>query len=64
MWDVYPGRERLVQLLRPASGGLMWRSSKADVAAELGLPPQQERLTPMALSAIERHFYRRQHQVC
>ncbi len=49
-------------LLRPAGGGLMWRSSKADVASELGLPPQRERLTPLSLSAIERHFYHRQHQ--
>ena len=56
------GWERLVALLRPAGGGLMWRSSKADVAAELGLPPQRERLTPLSLSAIERHFYHRQHQ--
>ncbi len=48
--------------LRPAAGGLMWRSSKADVAAELGLPPQRERLTALQLSAVERHFYNRQHQ--
>lgn len=40
----------------------MWRSSKADVAAELGLPPQRERLTALQLSAVERHFYNRQHQ--
>lgn len=50
-------------ILRPAGGGLMWRSSKADVAAELGLPPQHERCTPLQLSAVERHFYNRQHQV-
>jgi SNF2-related domain len=53
----------LVGILRPAGGGLMWRSSKADVAAELGLPPQHERCTPLQLSAVERHFYNRQHQV-
>ena len=53
----------LVGILRPAGGGLMWRSSKADVAAELGLPPQHERATPLQLSAVERHFYNRQHQV-
>lgn len=34
------GRARLLSLLRPALGGLLWRSSKADVAHELGLPPQ------------------------
>ena len=50
-------------VLRPESGGIMWRSSKEDVAAELGLPPQADRLTPLQLSAVERHFYNRQHQV-
>lgn len=49
--------------LRPGGGGLMWRTAKADVAAELGLPPQHARLARLALSAIERHFYNRQHQV-
>jgi hypothetical protein len=33
-------RARLLALLRPSLGGLLWRSSKADVAHELGLPPQ------------------------
>ena len=50
-------------VLRPGGGGLMWRTAKADVAAELGLPPQHARLARLALSAIERHFYNRQHQV-
>jgi SNF2-related domain len=49
-------------VLRPSLGGLLWRTSKRDVAAELGLPPQLHRLTSLQLSAIERHFYRRQHQ--
>lgn len=51
-----------MSVLRPAGGGLMWRNSKADVTAELGLPPQRLRTTPLALSGIERHFYHRQHQ--
>ncbi|KAK9810177.1 hypothetical protein WJX72_006177 [[Myrmecia] bisecta] len=55
------GRARLLALLEPAHGGLLWRSSKADVAAELGLPPQHHRLTMLPLSKIERHFYDRQH---
>eukprot|EP00887_Chlorella_sp_A99_P002685 scaffold6.g2685.t1 len=38
-------RARLLGLLRPALGGLLWRSSKADVADELGLPPQHHHLT-------------------
>lgn len=51
---VYPGRHtlpacsppsaaaraRLLALLKPSLGGLLWRSAKADVAHELGLPPQ------------------------
>jgi hypothetical protein len=39
------GRARLLQLLRPAQGGLMWRSAKLDVAAELQLPQQQHHVT-------------------
>ncbi|KAK9844148.1 hypothetical protein WJX81_006007 [Elliptochloris bilobata] len=58
------GRARLMAALRPGGGGLMWRTAKADVAAELGLPPQHARLARLALSAIERHFYTRQHQAC
>ena len=33
-------RARLLALLKPSLGGLLWRSAKADVAHELGLPPQ------------------------
>lgn len=53
------GRARLLALLRPALGGLLWRNSKAAVADELGIPPQHHRLTSLQLSAIERHFYNR-----
>lgn len=52
-----------MRALRPAEGGLLWRTAKADVAHELALPPQSERTTLLQLSAIERHFYMRQHQV-
>ena len=48
--------------LKPAEGGIFWRTSKADVAHELALPPQSHRTTFLTLSAIERHFYMRQHQ--
>jgi hypothetical protein len=58
----HAGRARLLSALRPGGGGLMWRTAKADVAHELGLPPQHARLSRLALSAIERHFYARQHQ--
>ncbi|CAI0457309.1 unnamed protein product [Linum tenue] len=43
---------------------IMWRSSKAHVADELQLPPQEECLSWLALSAIEEHFYQRQHETC
>ncbi|GAQ81004.1 hypothetical protein KFL_000680200 [Klebsormidium nitens] len=42
---------------------LMWRNSKADVQDEIGLPPQQERIDRLRFSAVEAHFYRRQHDV-
>ncbi len=57
------GRARVLGLLRPAQGGLLWRSAKADVRHELSIPSQHHRLTPVQLSAIERHFYNRQHRV-
>lgn len=49
-------------LLRPSEGGVFWRTSKADVAHEITLPPQSHRTTLLTLSAIERHFYIRQHE--
>ena len=52
-----------LEALRPAAGGLLWRTSKADVAHELGLPSQTQRTTNMTMSPVERHFYARQHQV-
>jgi len=58
------GRSQLLTLLRPRSGGILWRSSKADVAHELDLPPQRHHLSQLQFSAIERHFYSRQHKEC
>ncbi|XP_076948485.1 uncharacterized protein LOC143620741 [Bidens hawaiensis] len=43
---------------------IMWRSSKAHVADELLLPPQEECLSWLSLTAIEEHFYQRQHETC
>lgn len=54
---------RLLRVLRPALGGIMWRSAKRDVANELQLPLQSCSVTHLALSAVERHWYTRQHQV-
>ncbi|XP_043697117.1 E3 ubiquitin-protein ligase SHPRH-like [Telopea speciosissima] len=42
----------------------MWRSSKVHVADELQLPPQEECLSWLSFSAIEAHFYERQHETC
>ncbi|XP_021758247.1 E3 ubiquitin-protein ligase SHPRH-like isoform X1 [Chenopodium quinoa] len=43
---------------------LMWRSSKAHVADELELPPQEEQVSWLSFSAVEEHFYQRQHETC
>ncbi|MCO5578792.1 hypothetical protein L7F22_032638 [Adiantum nelumboides] len=41
-----------------------WRSSKADVSHELGLPRQEDLSTWLTFSPVEAHFYRRQHERC
>ncbi len=51
-------------MLKPSQGGLLWRTAKADVAHELGLPPQHQHTSTLQFSAIERHFYSRQHTEC
>lgn len=43
---------------------IMWRSSKVDVAEELQIPPQEERVSWISLSPIEEHFYQRQYETC
>ncbi|KAF2319303.1 hypothetical protein GH714_014510 [Hevea brasiliensis] len=43
---------------------IMWRSSKVHVADELQLPPQEECVSWLTFSAIEEHFYQRQHETC
>ena len=50
----------LAEALRP----LFWRNSKADVAAELGLPAQGCITTWLRLGPVERHWYRQQHARC
>lgn len=57
------GKARLLGVLRPADGGLLWRTAKADVEGEISLPPQSHRTTCLTLNAIERHFYMEQHKV-
>lgn len=53
------GLSRLRRLLSPSLGGLLWRNSKADVADQLGLPPQHTLTTHLHMSAVERYFYGR-----
>lgn len=53
------GVGELLRLLCPVTGGVMWRTAKADVAAEMGIPPQHHHTTVLRLSAIERHWYNR-----
>ena len=55
---------RLIKLLKPAVGGIMWRSSKKDVAHELRLPDRTACHNKLRFSNIERHFYDRQYQAC
>ena len=43
---------------------IMWRSSKKHVADELQLPPQEECVSWLTFSAIEKHFYQMQHETC
>jgi hypothetical protein len=47
-------------VLDPSSGGLLWRTRKSDVAHELQLPPQIQRVHLLRFSAIERYFYNKQ----
>lgn len=54
----------MIKLLKPSAGGLLWRTSKADVSHELALPPQHHHTVSLSFSAIERHFYSRQHSEC
>ncbi|XP_031278860.1 E3 ubiquitin-protein ligase SHPRH [Pistacia vera] len=43
---------------------IMWRSSKLHVADELQLPPQEECVSWLTFSPIEKHFYQSQHETC
>lgn len=55
-------RRALLSLLQPSKGGIMWRTSKNSVAHELGIPRQVANVQRLALSAVERHAYRRCHR--
>lgn len=55
---------RLIKLLKPSYGGVMWRSSKVDVAGEICIPKQSTSCSSVSFSNIEKHFYDKQHQAC
>ena len=56
----------LLRLCDPGRpGGLLWRNSKAwRGPEEVGIPPQHHHVNCLAFSAIEAHFYGRQHTDC
>ncbi|XP_028837995.1 E3 ubiquitin-protein ligase SHPRH isoform X1 [Denticeps clupeoides] len=45
-------------------GKLLWRSAKKDVIDQIQVPPQMEEIHWLTFSAVEGHFYNRQHEVC
>ncbi|XP_030540542.1 E3 ubiquitin-protein ligase SHPRH [Rhodamnia argentea] len=63
--DPYERRDaRAMEFTHNLFKQIMWRSSKRHVADELHLPPQEECLSWLSFSAIEEHFYQRQHETC
>ncbi|CAM9821116.1 unnamed protein product, partial [Ectocarpus fasciculatus] len=50
--------ERLVSALKP----VMWRVTKASVAAQINIPPQTCIDRRLSFSSVEEHFYRKQHR--
>ncbi|CAM9939151.1 unnamed protein product, partial [Ectocarpus sp. 13 AM-2016] len=50
--------ERLVSALKP----VMWRVTKASVAAQINIPPQTCVDRRLSFSSVEEHFYRKQHR--
>lgn len=43
---------------------ILWRSAKKDVIDQIQIPPQTEEVHWLHFSAVEGHFYHRQHEVC
>jgi len=42
----------------------MWRTKKSDVIEQIQIPKQTEYITFLQFSAVEQHFYRREHKSC
>ncbi|XP_058123566.1 E3 ubiquitin-protein ligase SHPRH [Anopheles ziemanni] len=43
---------------------IMWRTCKASIVDQLGIPPQTERVHYTTMSDLQRHFYRTEHALC
>lgn len=43
---------------------IMWRTMKADVEDQIGVPKQTEYLTFLTFSAVEQHFYKKEQSKC
>ncbi|KFB51654.1 AGAP007417-PA-like protein [Anopheles sinensis] len=43
---------------------IMWRTCKASVVDQLGIPPQTERVHYITMSDLQRYFYRSEHALC
>jgi E3 ubiquitin-protein ligase SHPRH len=52
--------ETLYKIVSP----LMWRTAKADVLDQIGIPRQTEHIHWINFSPVEEHFYRSQHVTC
>jgi SNF2-related domain len=48
-------------LLHQVLEGLLWRSTKKQVSAQLQLPQQTEEVCLLRFSSIESEYYRQQH---
>ena len=62
--DLQAGNPFAWSLLLSLLRSLMWRNTKPSVASQLGLPPQRSSLSCLRMSAVEAHFYARQHARC
>ena len=59
MGGAVAARRALLALLQPSRGGYMWRTTKASVQHELGIPKQTTSVVRLDLNAIQKHELRR-----
>ncbi|OQR94893.1 hypothetical protein ACHHYP_00833 [Achlya hypogyna] len=63
-WRRLVATEVVSSRARDVLRALLWRNRKADVEAQIALPPQTTRVEWLELSAIEAHFYEEQLAAC